>query len=83
VVHRNVQALGGKLEVSSTPGRGSRFVVRIPPTSLVEEGPGKVGKGIFGRSSRGKHAHAPTSIQPPPSSPRKAAGTAAGQVVFI
>jgi signal transduction histidine kinase len=83
VVHRNVQALGGKLEVSSTPGRGSRFVVRIPPTSLVEEGPGKAGKGIFGRSSRGKHAHAPTSIQPPPSSPRKAAGSAAGQVVFI
>lgn len=34
VVHRNVTALGAKLEVSSTPGQGSRFVVRIPPTRL-------------------------------------------------
>jgi signal transduction histidine kinase len=35
VVHRNVSALGARLEVSSTPGRGSRFVVRIPPTELT------------------------------------------------
>src|SRR6202171_3578739 len=35
VVHRNVSALGARLEVNSTPGRGSRFVVRIPPTEGV------------------------------------------------
>jgi len=34
VVQRNVSALGAKLEVSSTPGHGSLFVVRIPPTPL-------------------------------------------------
>src|SRR5580692_6307211 len=28
VVHRNVTALGAKLEISSTPGQGSRFVVQ-------------------------------------------------------
>jgi two-component system, sensor histidine kinase len=36
VVHRNVSALGAKLEVTSAPGRGSRFVVRIPPTQLAQ-----------------------------------------------
>jgi signal transduction histidine kinase len=35
VVHRNVSALGAKLEVTSIPGGGSRFVVRIPPTQLA------------------------------------------------
>ena len=34
LVHRNVTALGAKLEISSTPGEGSRFVVQIPPTRL-------------------------------------------------
>lgn len=84
VVHRNVSALGAKLEVSSTPGHGSRFVVRIPPTSLVtQQSPGKMGKRIFGRTGRGKHAPAPAAIQPPSPSPRKAADSAADPVVFI
>lgn len=84
VVHRNVTALGAKLEVSSTPGRGSRFVVRIPPTQLVgEQSAGKMSKRIFGPTSRGKHAPTPAVIQPPSPSPRKAAGSAADPVVFI
>jgi len=84
VVHRNVSALGAKLEVNSTPGRGSRFVVRIPPTRLVaEQSAEKMAKRIFGRTSKGKHAPAPSTIQPPPPSPRKAAGGAAAPVVFI
>lgn len=80
VVHRNVSALGAKLEVSSTPGQGSRFVVRIPPTQLVAAP--SAGKRIFGRASKGKQAQTPPAIQPPSPSPRKAAGSAAAPVVF-
>jgi signal transduction histidine kinase len=83
VVHRNVSALGAKLEVSSTLGHGSRFVVRIPPTSLVtQQNQGKMGKRIFGRTGRGKHAPAPVAIEPPPSPPRKAADSAVNPIVF-
>jgi signal transduction histidine kinase len=86
VVHRNVSALGAKLEVTSTPGRGSRFVVRIPPTPLTaQQGAAKIGNRIFERSARGKHAPAPSAIQPPSGSPspRKTAGGGAVPVVFI
>jgi len=84
VVHRNVSALGAKLEVSSTPGRGSRFVVRIPPIQLADEqSAGKTGKRIFGRTGRGKHAPTPSANQPPSPAPRKAAGSVADPVVFI
>jgi signal transduction histidine kinase len=85
VVHRNVSALGAKLEVSSTPGRGSRFVVRIPSTQLpAEQSAGKMGKRIFDRNNRDKHVPAPVAIQAPPASPRKAAGSGgAAPVVFI
>ncbi len=85
VVHRNVSALGAKLEVNSTPGRGSRFVVRIPSTHLpAEQSAGKMGKRIFGRNNRDKHVSAPAAIQAPPASPRKAAGSGgAAPVVFI
>ncbi len=84
VVHRNVSALGARLEISSTPGHGSRFVVRIPPASLVtQQTAGKMGKRIFGRAGRGKHAPAPAAIEPPSPAPRKAAGSAAEPVVFI
>jgi signal transduction histidine kinase len=84
VVHRNVSALGARLEVNSTPGRGSRFVVRIPPTQLVaEQSAGKMGKRIFGRANREKQVPAPSAIQPPPASPRKTAGSGAAPIVFI
>ena len=84
VVHRNVSALGAKLEVSSTPGHGSRFVVRIPTTQLVaEQGVGKMGKRIFDRTHRSKHVPAPSAIEPPSPSPRKTAGTGTTPVVFI
>jgi signal transduction histidine kinase len=84
VVHRQVSALGAKLEVSSTPCRGSRFVVKIPPTHLVaEQGPEKASKQIFGRTSRSRPALAPSAIESPSPSPRKTAGSAANPVVFI
>jgi len=35
VVHRNARLLGARLDVSSAPGQGSRFVVRIPAARLV------------------------------------------------
>ena len=85
VVHRNVQALGAKLEITSTPGRGSRFVVRIPPTPFMTEEPTKkMDKRIFGRGSRaGKHTPRPPAIQPPPASPRKAAGATDGGAIVL
>jgi signal transduction histidine kinase len=84
VVHRHVSALGAKLEVSSTPGRGSRFVVRIPPTHLVDERSAeKTGKQIFSRANRSRPAPAPSAIESPSPSPRKTAGNAADPVVFI
>ena len=82
VVHRNVSALGARLEVNSTPGRGSRFVVRIPQ-STVGSSTGKMGEPIFDRSNRGKHVPASPAIQVPPASPRKAAGSGGATVVFI
>jgi signal transduction histidine kinase len=39
-VHRNVSALGAKLEITSVLGRGSRFVVKIPTTSLASRSKG-------------------------------------------
>jgi signal transduction histidine kinase len=85
VVHRNVSALGARLEVSSTPGRGSRFVVRIPPTELAAaESMDKMSKRIFGRTGKGKQAHAPATIEPPSSPlPRKTAGSATDPVTFV
>ena len=85
VVHRNVSALGARLEVSSTPGRGSRFVVRIPPTELAAaESMDKMSKPIFGRAGKGKQAHAPAKIEPPSSPlPRKTAGSATDPVTFV
>jgi signal transduction histidine kinase len=83
VVHRHVSALGAKLEVSSTPGRGSRFVVRIPPTHLVaEQSAEKTDKRIFGRTRKSRPTPAPSAIEPPSPSPRKTAGSAADPVVF-
>jgi hypothetical protein len=85
VVHRNVRALGAKLEVTSTPGRGSRFVVRIPPAPFItEQRAKKVDKRIFGRGGgAGKHTPRPPAIQPPPASPRKAAVATDGRVVVL
>ena len=73
VVHRNVSALGAKLEVSSRPGRGSRFVVRIPSNHLAaEQSAEKPGKKIFGRSGREQPAPA-AAIEPSSPPPRKTA----------
>jgi hypothetical protein len=85
VVHRNVSALGARLEVSSTPGQGSRFVVRIPPTEMAAaESMDKMSKRIFGRTGKGKQAHTPATIEPPsPPLPRKTVGGATDPVTFV
>jgi signal transduction histidine kinase len=83
VVHRNISALGAKLEVTSTPGRGSRFIVRIPSAPLISaQPPGKVSKQIFARSARSKNVPPPDSIKPSASSPRKAASVPANTLIF-
>ncbi|MEO6810694.1 MAG: HAMP domain-containing sensor histidine kinase [Isosphaeraceae bacterium] len=39
VVHRIVNALGGSIDVQSTPGRGSRFVLRVPEAVSADPEP--------------------------------------------
>jgi two-component system chemotaxis sensor kinase CheA len=38
VVRRNIKELGGSIEVSSTGGRGSRFVITLPLTLAIVDG---------------------------------------------
>ncbi len=38
VVRRNIQGLRGSVEVSSTPGQGSRFAIRLPLTLAIIDG---------------------------------------------
>ena len=38
VVRRNIKELGGSIEVSSTAGRGSRFVITLPLTLAIVDG---------------------------------------------
>ncbi len=48
VVKRNVEALNGAISVSSTPGQGSRFRIRLPLTLAILDGLSvRVGEQIF------------------------------------
>ncbi|HEX7115048.1 MAG TPA: chemotaxis protein CheA [Steroidobacter sp.] len=38
VVRRNIKELGGNIEVRSTPGRGSRFIITLPLTLAIVDG---------------------------------------------
>jgi len=38
VVRRNIEALRGKVEIHSTPGKGSTFVMRLPLTMAIIDG---------------------------------------------
>lgn len=38
VVERNIRALGGRLELASTAGQGTRFTIRIPLTLAILDG---------------------------------------------
>ncbi len=38
VVRENITSLGGRVEVSSTPGQGSTFLIRLPLTLAIVEG---------------------------------------------
>jgi len=38
VVHRNIEAMGGRIEIASVPGAGTRFTLRLPLTLAVTDG---------------------------------------------
>ncbi len=48
VVKRNIQALGGRVEINSTAGEGTRIVIRLPLTLAILDGLSvSVGKELF------------------------------------
>lgn len=48
VVRRNIRDLGGNVEVTSTPGQGSRFIIRLPLTLAILDGQlVRVGEQIY------------------------------------
>lgn len=48
VVKKNIQALGGSVELSSTPGRGATVLIRLPLTLAILDGMSvSVGEDVF------------------------------------
>ncbi len=48
VVRRNIRALGGSVEVTSRPGQGSKFTIRLPLTLAILDGQSvRVGNDIY------------------------------------
>lgn len=48
VVRNNIRSLGGNVEVTSQPGRGTRFVIRLPLTLAILDGLGvQVGTEVY------------------------------------
>ncbi len=48
VVRRNIRALGGSVEVTSQPGQGSKFTIRLPLTLAILDGQSvRVGNDIY------------------------------------
>lgn len=48
VVKRNLESLGGRLDIESTAGEGSRFIINLPLTLAIIDGMGlKVGEQSF------------------------------------
>ena len=48
VVRRNIADMGGEIQVSSTPGRGTRFTIRMPiTTAIIQALLFKVGEPVY------------------------------------
>ena len=70
ITYSLVQAHGGRLDVESTPGKGTRFTVRLPVTSDVPSATGGAATPSPATAASPPAAHpAPAAASPPPAAP--------------